>query len=119
MKSGAASDAVLLVHMAECIGRIARYCGGEQARFSASELVQDGVVRNLQMLAESSQRLSDALKASEPELPWRELAGFRNIVVHAYLALDMVIVWSIVERDLPALDLAVQRMRLRVPDAAA
>lgn len=91
---------------------------GSMARFDASTLVQDAVIRNLQTLAESSQRLSDSIKATEPGCPWRELAGFRNIVVHAYLALDLAIVWSIVEQDLPALAAAVQRMRARL-DAAA
>jgi uncharacterized protein with HEPN domain len=41
--------------------------------------VQDGVIRNLQTLAESSQRLSSEIKATEPQIPWRELAGFRNV----------------------------------------
>ena len=114
MKPGPATDEVLLEHMAQCMARIGRYCGGDRARFDGDELVQDGVVRNLQLLAESSQRISEATKAGEPAVPWRELAGFRNIVVHAYLGLDMAVVWSIVERDLPPLSDAVQRMLSRL-----
>ncbi|NRF70927.1 DUF86 domain-containing protein [Aquincola sp. S2] len=104
------SDAVLLAHMADCLARISDYTGGIRQRFDASSLVQDAVVRNLQMLTESSQRLSDAVKSTEPGQPWRELSGFRNIVVHAYLSLDLSIVWSIIENDLPGLRDAVQRM---------
>lgn len=114
MKPGPDADAALLAHMADCIDRITRYTGGERSRFDASTLVQDGVTRNLQTLAESSQRLSAALKAAEPGIPWRELAGFRNIVVHAYLALDLAIVWSLVEDDLPTIAAAVQRMAAQV-----
>ena len=82
-------------------------------RFDASSLVQDAVIRNLQTLTESSQRLSDELKATEPQIPWRELAGFRNVIVHGYLGVDLGAVWLVVEQDLPALDDAVSRMTLR------
>jgi len=68
--------------MRECLSRIDEYIAGDRARFDGSRLVQDAVVRNLQTLTESSQRLSDALKATEPQVPWRDLAGFRNILVH-------------------------------------
>ena len=118
MKPDVGSDALLLAHMAECLTRIADYTGGDRARFDASPMVRDAVVRNLQTLVESSQRLSDAAKATEPGVPWRELAGFRNIVVHAYLSLDMNVVWSIVEQDLPPLEVAVKRMIARSPPAA-
>lgn len=75
--------------------------------------MQDAVIRNLQTLTESSQRLSDELKATEPQIPWRELAGFRNVIVHGYLGVDLGAVWLVVEQDLPALDDAVSRMALR------
>ena len=82
-------------------------------RFDASSLVQDAVIRNLQTLTESSQRLSDELKATEPQIPWRELAGFRNVIVHGYLGVDLGAVWLVVEQDLPALADAASRMALR------
>ena len=68
------------------------------------------MVRNLQTLTESSQRLSDKIKATEPQIPWRELAGFRNVIVHGYLGVDLGAVWFVVEQDLPALSEAVNRM---------
>jgi uncharacterized protein with HEPN domain len=72
--------------------------------------VQDAVIRNLQTLAESSQRLSDDIKATESQIPWRELAGFRNVIVHGYLGIDLGAIWLVVEQDLPALSAAVARM---------
>ncbi len=68
------------------------------------------MIRNLQTLAESSQRLSDELKATEAQIPWRELAGFRNVIVHGYLGVDLGAVWLVVEQDLPALSDALARM---------
>jgi uncharacterized protein with HEPN domain len=100
--------------MLECLSRIAEYTAGDRRRFETSNLVQDAVIRNLQTLAESSQRLSKGMKASEPQVPWRNLAGFRNVVVHAYLSLDLGLVWRIVEQDLPSLETALARMAHRL-----
>ena len=113
MKPGQDADQVLLAYMQDCMDRIAEYTGGERTQFMGSRLVQDAVIRNLQTLAESSQRLSEALKASEPTIPWRDMAGFRNILAHGYLGLDTEVVWSVVEQDLPGLMHALARMRSR------
>lgn len=100
--------------MLECAGRIDEYVGGDEARFRGSRLTQDAVVRNLQTLAESSQRLTDAIKASEPDVPWRAIAGFRNILVHDYLAIDVDAVWLVVDQELPRPRAALQRMATRL-----
>jgi uncharacterized protein with HEPN domain len=76
----------------------------------ASRLVHDAVIRNLQTLAESSQRLSSEIKGTEAQIPWRELSGFRNVIVHGHLGVDLGAVWPVVEQDLPALSAAVNRM---------
>lgn len=94
---------MLLEHMSDCLGRILEYTNGERSRFEASRLVQDAVIRNLQTLAESSQRLSSEIKGTQPQIPWRELSGFRNVIVHGYLGVDLGAVWLVVEQDLPAL----------------
>ena len=76
MKPGPEADLVLLEHMLDCLKRINEYTGHEKARFDGYHLVQDAVIRNLQVLAESSQRLSTDIKATEAQIPWRELSGF-------------------------------------------
>ncbi len=96
-------DAVYVEHMLSCIERILEYIGDDKAAFYQSTLVQDAVLRNLQVMAESSQRMSDELKAQYPSIPWREISGFRNILVHDYLGIDCDAVWSVVEQDLPEL----------------
>ncbi len=96
-------DAVLIDHMRSCIARIERYLGGEKETFFASDLIQDAVVRNLQTLAESSQRLSEEWKGQHPDIDWRAISGFRNILVHDYLGLDLKLIWLVIEQDLPAL----------------
>jgi uncharacterized protein with HEPN domain len=79
---GPEADRVLLAHMRDCLDRILEYTNAERARFDASRLVQDAVIRNLQTLAESSQRSSSEIKGTEAQIPWRDLSGFRNVIVH-------------------------------------
>lgn len=114
MKPGPDSDRVLLAHMRDCLDRIQEYTSAERARFVGSRLVQDAVIRNLQTLTESSQRLSGEIKGTEPKIPWRDLGGFRNVIVHGYLGVDLEAVWLVVEQDLPALAAAVRRMSARL-----
>lgn len=116
MNPGPDSDRVLLAHMRECIERVRQYTAGDRGRFETSRLVQDAVIRNLQTLTESSQRLSDSIKATESQVPWRDLAGFRNVIVHGYLGIDLAAVWLVVEQDLPPLAAALDRMVVRSGD---
>lgn len=80
-------DRIYIEHILEALQRIAQYTADGEARFFTDTLIQDAVLRNLQTMAESTQRLSDPCKARYPELDWRAIAGFRNMVVHNYLAL--------------------------------
>jgi uncharacterized protein with HEPN domain len=65
--------------------------------------LQDATLRRLQTLSESAQRLSPDFKAAHPEIPWADIAGFRNRLVHAYLDIDLDLAWNTVVRDLPPL----------------
>ena len=68
-------DSVLLLHIMECIRRIEQNAAGRE-QFMASHSVQDAVLRNLQTLSESTQRLSDGLKAKYPDVEWRRVGRF-------------------------------------------
>lgn len=115
MTPSAEADAELVAHMLNCIERTREYTQEQRTVFFGSRLIQDAVIRNLHMLTESSQRLSDGLKAREPGIDWRRMAGMRNILVHDYLGgIDLETVWVVVERSLPPLELALQRQRSRL-----
>lgn len=88
------------------IARIEEYTAGGREDFFSSNLIQDGVIRNLQTLAESSRQLSDGIKASQSSVDWKGLAGFRNVLVHDYLGVDLELVYRAVEQDVPRLKLA-------------
>ncbi|MFH0783879.1 MAG: HepT-like ribonuclease domain-containing protein, partial [Pseudomonadota bacterium] len=88
--------------------RIQSYTEGiNQNQFLASSLLQDAVLRNLQVLAESTQRLSDEFKAQHEEIEWHKISGLRNILVHDYLGIDTETVWMIIENELSMLKGAV------------
>jgi len=92
-------DLLYLNHIAEGIHRIEQYTAAGKDAFFATPIVQDAVIRNLQTLAESTQRLSDEQKRALPAFPWSQIAGLRNVLVHEYLGIDLEIIWRIVEND--------------------
>ena len=96
-------DRLYLEHIGHCIARVEEYVSDGREVFMSSQLIQDAVVRNLQTLAESTQRISQQLKTDHPSIDWRNISGFRNVVVHNYLGIDANQIWEIVVQDLPGL----------------
>ncbi|MBI5713595.1 MAG: DUF86 domain-containing protein [Chloroflexi bacterium] len=104
-------DKLYIIHIKECIERVENYVGdGGKGAFMASGLIQDAVIRNLQTMAESTQRISENTKMAHPEIDWFKISGFRNVLVHDYLGVDMEMVWNIIENDLPKLKQSVEKM---------
>lgn len=103
-------DRVYLRHVLRCISRIEEYISGSPGVFSSSHLVQDAVLRNIQTMAESTQRLSPGLKAQRPDVDWAALAGLRNVLVHAYLGVDLDQIQRAIERDMPGLKTACETL---------
>ena len=100
---------VYIEHMLDSILRIDEYVENKEL-FYSSRLVQDAVIRNLQVMAESSQRLSEDIKNNFPDIRWKDISGFRNILVHDYLGVDLDMIWSVVELELPKLEKALTKI---------
>lgn len=103
-------DSIYLLHILECIDKINQYTSDGRAAFMTSTIIQDAVIRNLQVLAESSQNISDSLKQKYSTVDWKSISGFRNVVVHDYLGLDMEKMWDIVEQDIPNMKTTISKM---------
>ena len=97
------TDNELLRFIAECLDLLAQYSARGREAFLAERLLQDAVVRRMEILAEAAGRLSDDLKERHPAIPWRAIVGFRNVVAHAYMGVAMERVWEYLTTDLPAL----------------
>ena len=107
-------DSVYLRHIIDCIRRIEEDIREGRERFMASHTLQDAVIRNLQTMAESTQRLSDDLKEAHPEIEWYRIAAFRNVLVHDYLGLDIEKIWDITHQDVPRLKQVILAMSWHV-----
>jgi uncharacterized protein with HEPN domain len=94
----------LVRHALDCIERINTYTGCGHDGFMASTLIQDAVVRNLQIMCESLSRVPEDIRIAHPQVEWRGIAGLRNILVHDYFGVDTGLVWQVVETRLPELE---------------
>lgn len=103
-------DRLYLESILECLDRIAKYTSEGEAAFLDSHLVQDGVVRNLISIGEATKNLSAALRAAHPQIPWRQIAGMRDVLIHDYLKVNLARVWRTVADDLPPLRATVQQL---------
>lgn len=82
--------------------------GHEWEAFESDELLQDAVMRNLQVIGEAARGLSEEARSRLPEVPWAEIVGLRHRLVHDYGGIDLQKVWAIVQEDVAALILALE-----------
>lgn len=96
-------------HILDAIEKIRRI--QQRGDLTRDEVLYDATLRNLQTLSEATQRLPDDLKLPYPAIPWQQISGFRNILVHNYLGdIDAETVQAIVQQHLPPLEAAVRNM---------
>lgn len=98
----------------ECFcSRVLRYTEGLSAeQFATNELVNDAVLRNLELLGEAAKQIPDAVRHRHPEVPWRRIAGLRDVPAHAYFGLEDDTIWQIVSSSVPALSVQLSAVAL-------
>jgi uncharacterized protein with HEPN domain len=104
-------DITYLRHILDAIARIESYVVDvDQARFETTPLIQDAVVRQVQIIGEATKRLSNDLRTSSNAVPWRNIAGMRHKLVHDYMGVDLVAVWLTVREDLTPLRRSIEEV---------
>jgi len=98
---------VYLAHILECIERIQRYTTKGKKQFLQESLVQDAVIRNFEVIGEAAKRVPEVYREQNPSIPWKMIAGFRDVLIHNYEGVDVNRVWQIIESDLPQLKNAI------------
>ena len=97
-------DTVYLRHVLDAVRKIGRYTEGvTYEQYLRNDMMQDGVVRQLEIIGEAVRSLSTDLRQAHPEVSWKQVVGMRNRLIHGYFEVDLAIVWEIVRVDLPSL----------------
>jgi uncharacterized protein with HEPN domain len=97
-------DRVYLTHILECIQNIEEYVPEGKDQFMYSKMIRDAVIRNLEIIGEATKNISNEFRSKHPEMPWRAMAGMRDVLIHNYMGVDLNIVWNTVERELPKIE---------------
>ena len=103
-------DRVYLGHILEAIQDIQQYASAGRDAFMTDRMRQDALIRKLEVIGEAVKKLSENAKQRRPEIPWRRIAGMRDRLTHDYFGVDLALVWVAVERELPHLKAAVERL---------
>lgn len=103
-------DQERLKDIAEAIGRIEKYAAKGRKAFEKDELIQNWIVRHLQIIGEAVRCISAEYRDKHSDFEWSKIIGMRNILVHDYFGIDVDIVWSAVEHDLPVLKQKIEEL---------
>ena len=108
-------DRLFLKHILDAIADIESFTAEGRHGFMADRKTQSAVVRQLEIMGEAVKKLSAALTARESAVPWRQIAGTRDRLIHAYFSVDLDAVWAMIEQDLPALKVQARRIFAAMP----
>lgn len=96
---------IRLQHILEAISRIKRYVDGKSfEEFVDDDMLYYAVVKNIEIIGEASNLLTDSFKSEHPKTPWKMVTGMRNYIVHEYFQVDNTVIWDVITRDLLELE---------------
>jgi len=97
-------DLAYIEHILRSINKIKDFTKNmTRSDFEMNEMAQDAVIRNIEIIGEATKKISNNLKATYFEIPWREMAGMRDKLIHDYMGVDIDVVWKSIEVDIPEL----------------
>ena len=107
-------DAIYVEHIAERIRRIEEAAQNGRDAFESSHVLQDAIIRNFEVIGEAVKQLSPELREAHPDVPWQRVAGFRDVLIHDYMGVDLSEVWNVIEKELPRLKRTVEEIRKEI-----
>lgn len=103
-------DRLYIEHIHESLTRIFEYTERGKEEFLSNKMVQDAVIRNFEIIGEATKQISDEVIEKYPDIPWSDMARFRDFLIHHYLGVDLKRVWNVIENHLPSLKSAIEDM---------
>jgi len=105
-------DSIYIDHILNSINRILDYISGkDRESFEADLVTQDAVVRQLEIIGEATKRVSKEFRSKHPDIPWSDMAGMRDILIHVYIDVDFGVVWKTASEDIPNLKILFLKRR--------
>ena len=103
-------DRVYLQHIRDALEDVTAYCGSDHDAFVNDRMRQDATLRKLEVIGQAVKNLSEDTKSRQPEIPWKQIAGMRDKVIHDYFGVNLEIVWAVVHQELPKLRVAIDSL---------
>ena len=103
------NDITYIEDIKEAIAKILRYTEGiTREQFEGSEMVQDAVIRNFEIIGKAAKKLSPGFSSSYDKIPWKEMSGMRDKLFHDYMGVEIDVVWKTIEDDISELSKLLQ-----------
>lgn len=97
-------DKAYIQHILESIKKIEDYSKKiTKNKFLIESIIQDAIIRQIEIIGEASKLISEKTKVKNPNIPWKDIAGMRDKLIHDYLGVDLEAVWQTVKKDIPVL----------------
>jgi uncharacterized protein with HEPN domain len=103
-------DLTYISQIIEAIAKVDKYTTEGKYSFLSSSLIQDAVIRNIEIIGEIAKRVSQDFKTRNYDVPWKKMAGIRDVLIHDYDSIDLDIVWNVVEFELPKIKLSLKEL---------